>query len=303
MKQRLMGVAVLLCIACGLSAVAADKIDINELIAKHLDSIGKPDARAAKSRFAQGTVRYEILTGGAGKMDGKATLVSEGDKFRLIMRFGNAEYRGEDLLTDGNKVQVVGTLAATAFPADGQSRSQFGTFLYAQSALITEGLFGGSLSTAWPLLDPKLRGAKLTFEGLKKIDGEELYEVKYQPKKSTDLEIHLYFDKDFRHVMTVASALLNPQFVGGVVNTVDFMNRGGPGDSGRDVANARQQPTRFKVTERFSGFRDIGGLTLPTESVIKFTAEGYTSSIRTYTNKFEVVESNVNLPAANFQFK
>ena len=44
----------------------------------------------------------------------------------------------------------------------------------------------------------------MTFEGLKKIDGQELYDLRYRPHKGTDLDINLYFDPEtYRHVETV----------------------------------------------------------------------------------------------------
>lgn len=277
-----------------LMAAGKNGITLEQLISNHLASIGTPEARSAiNSRVAQGTTRFEFVTGGAGKMDGKTTVVSEGNNFRMVMRFGNVDYKGEDLLTNGDKVQVLGT----------PNRSTLGTFLYAQNALIREGLFVGELSTAWPLLDPKIRSAKLSYNGLVKVNGTEFHEVKFVPKRSTDMDIRLYFDKEtFRHVMTVASVSLNPQLLGGVTNTVDFMQRDSAQGS-PETAQARQQPTRFKVEQRFLEFHQLDGLTLPMESVMRFTVEGQTSTERIYTTNFERVENNVPLDARNFQMK
>lgn len=60
-----------------------------------------------------------------------------------------------------------------------------------QDTVIREGLLGGVLTTAWPLLNVDQRKAKLNFDGLKKIDGQEVYDLRYHPHKNTDLELSL----------------------------------------------------------------------------------------------------------------
>jgi len=67
-----------------------------------------------------------------------------------------------------------------------------------QPDILREGLFGGTISTAWPLLDLKPAG-EAKYEGVKKIDGRELHDLTYVPNKSSsgsDLTIHLYFEPD-----------------------------------------------------------------------------------------------------------
>ncbi len=93
---------------------------------------------------------------------------------------------------------------------DQTSRSRLGNFLFLQEEVLREGLFGGVLSTAWPLLNTQIRTRSLKYEGLKKVDGQQLYDISYIPKKrfeSGDLSIHLYFDPEtYRHVLTVYTA-------------------------------------------------------------------------------------------------
>ncbi len=293
--MRKFGIVFLLCCAAAIPALAAEKLTLDQIITKHLDSIGTPQARAAvKTRVAQGTTRFEFITGGAGKMDGKTTVVSEGSNSRIVMRFGNVEYQGEDLLTNGDRVDVRGT----------PNRSTFGTFLYTQNALIREGLFAGQLATSWPLLDPKFRGAKLTYNGLKNIDGRELHEIRYVPKKSTDLEIRLYFDPEtFRHVCTVTSITLDARMVGGILGDTQHIGPAINTDDSALTAQARQQPTRFRIEQHFSDFRGVDGIFVPAESLLRFTVEGYSSTVRTYTSKFDQIANNVPLDAKNFQFK
>jgi hypothetical protein len=195
-------VLILICLNCAF-AESNEKLTAEDIVARHLQSIGTPEQRAAaKTRVAIGTSHYQIVVGGAGEMDGTVTLVTADDKVRLVMKYGDAKYRGEDLLSNGDRVRVYGT----------PKRSLMGQFLYDESALLTEGILGGTIATAWPLLDRKVHSARLSYEGLREIDGVRLYELKYVPKKRTDLDIRLYFDKEtFRHVLTVATVTIEPR--------------------------------------------------------------------------------------------
>jgi len=143
-------------------AVAANPVaNADELVARHLDSIASPAVRAGlKTRVVQGLVHFRIVVGGAGALDGKAFLVSDGKKFQFMMKLPNTEYDGEQFIFDGQKHWV-------GFSTGRQTRSAFGDFVLVQSAVIDQGLFGGVLSTAWPLLNLDEREAKVSFEGPK----------------------------------------------------------------------------------------------------------------------------------------
>src|SRR5208282_5837324 len=100
------------------------------------------------------------------------------------------------------------------------------------------------------------RQAKLQDQGLKKMDGRELRRVDYMPKKSSDLQIELYFEPDtFRHVMTVYSY------------TIIATERGGP------AASAGRQDRHFRLEERFADFKSIDNLTLPERWTIRFSSD------------------------------
>src|SRR5438270_4840108 len=85
---KLAPIAVLLnCLLVSMIAVAAEKIsNPEELVAKHLESLGTAQARSdAKSRADEGTVRFRVLSGGVGQIDGQSVLLSEGRKVLLMM--------------------------------------------------------------------------------------------------------------------------------------------------------------------------------------------------------------------------
>src|SRR5277367_5559925 len=75
-----------------------------DLVAKHLDSIGTAEARAAvKSRVVQGKLTFKVLVGGGGTVEGTWGRVSQQRKSNFVMRFGIGNYRGEQFVYDENK--------------------------------------------------------------------------------------------------------------------------------------------------------------------------------------------------------
>src|SRR5271154_5708495 len=125
-KNAAIATLVLLCSAFVVSKVLAANPPTNadELVAQHLDSIASPAIRAGlKTRVAQAPVRFTILVGGAGAIEGKAFLVSDGKKLQFMMKLPNNEYHGEQFIFDGDKDKV-------AFSTAGQARSAFGNFVY-----------------------------------------------------------------------------------------------------------------------------------------------------------------------------
>jgi len=282
-----------------------------DVVAKHLDSLGTAQVRAAvKARVAQGTAQYKILVGGAGELDGKAVMVSQERKLQFMMKFPNNLYRGEQFIFDGDKVQVTASTAQ-------QTRSSFGQFVYVQDTILREGLLGGELSTAWPLLSLDSHKPKLSYEGLKRIDGKELHDLRYRPKKSTDAEIHLYFDPEtFHHVLTVYTISIRTQLghedaqlsnaspIGGDLGPAPSP-AGGVVTETSETATARQQETRYRLEEKFSDFRTVDGLTLPNHYTIHFSQE--LGNGRTTVSDWDITENQIDNPpsvdARNFQVK
>lgn len=281
------------------SLAPAAELKPEELVAKHLDSIGTADARKAiKSRVAQGTAQYTILVGGAGTQEGKAVLVSEQNKIHLLFKFPNNIYRGEQIVTDGSKVEVAATTAQ-------KTRSPLGTYLYTQDAAIREGLLGGVLSTAWPLFDPGVRKAKLSYVGLKTIDGKQLHDLRYKPKKNSDQEIDLFFDPEtFHHVLTIyklsiSQHLVSPEFQTSSGAIIPSQTLG----ASDQVQSGQQANTRYRVEERFSDFKTVDGLTLPTHYDLHFTNEQQSGATAVYdwNVSFGEIMENPQLDPKNFQ--
>src|SRR5215471_7542949 len=152
-----------------------------DLVTKHLASIGTPEAiAAAKSRVVEGRVHFTFQSQTAAE-DGKQTFASQGDKLHFYVGLPNPNYRGERFISDGSKIYIADIKPGI--------RSSLGEFIHVQDRIIREGLWGGVLSTDWALLALDQRHPKLSYAGLKKIDGRELHELRYSPSKRTDLQI------------------------------------------------------------------------------------------------------------------
>ena len=216
-----------------------EKITPEELVAKHLESMGSSQARnSLKTRVISGTAQVIFHTAPVGQAVGKAVLASEGTKTLLGFSFPTPVYPREHLGFNGNHFMA-------AFVTPGV-RSVLGNFLMANDLAFKQGLIGGTLSSAWPFLDAGGRGAKLEYAGTKKINDRVLHELKYQPRGGSDLKITLFFDQEtFRHVGTEYER----------VNAAPTGNRA--------YANVEERDMRNKMVEEFSDFKIEGGLTLP----------------------------------------
>jgi len=280
--RRFISLTSFFCLFVGATFSLATDVKLDDVINGHLDSIAKPDVRAGtKSRLVEGTAVFRVLTGGAGTTEGPATIASIERNSLLQMKFSTS-YRGERVVTDGNKVSV-------AYATPDQTRSAFGEFVYVQNAVMREGLLGGVLTTAWPLLDLKERNPKLSLGGTKNIDGQALYEVRYKPKKSADVDIRLYFDTEtFRHVLTVYSLVIEPRIV-----------------MGGDTMQASQNLIRYRVEEKFSDFKTADGFSLPHHYTIHFSQETQQgpSTLLDFDITVTKIVENMDLSPKNFEIK
>lgn len=227
----------------------AQKLKTDEVIARHLESIGTEKTRAAiKTRIISGTSQVIFRTAPAGQAVGKAVLASEGMKNLFGMSFPSPVYPREQLGFNG-----INFMAAFATPG---TRSVLGNFLMTNDAVFKQGLMCGTLSSAWPLLDMQSRGAQLNYLGTKKIDDRLLHEVRYTPGGTSDLKITIYFDSDsFRHVRTEYERVI-------------------PAPMGRvEYSNVQEREGRYKMIEEFSLYRAEGGLNLPHIYTIKLSVD------------------------------
>jgi hypothetical protein len=260
----------------------ADDLTPGDIIVKHLDAIGSAQTRSnLKSRVVQGGATYRILVGGSGAIDGKFVFASEGPKSNFLFKVNAGGYLGEQFICDGNKTSVAGTYAD-------KRRSEFGAFVLTQDVVLRENLLGGVWSSGWALLDVEGRGAKLHYEGIKKVNRRELIALRYQPKRRTDLDILLYFDpQTYQHVLSIYELSVSTGLAGG------------------ETSQAGKQQTRYRIEERFSDFQSQDGLTLPTHYDLRFTLElssGFTKLVEWEVRSRNIM-NNKSIDACSFEVK
>jgi hypothetical protein len=74
-------------LAANTSTLLATDLIPEEIVARHVDSIGTPEVRnAARTRIVQGTVQFKIRVGGGGELRGTSAFVSEGRKSVLMLK-------------------------------------------------------------------------------------------------------------------------------------------------------------------------------------------------------------------------
>ena len=300
--QARIGMAVLFLAATPPLICAAD-MKAEEVVARHLDSIGTAEIRAtAKTRIVQGTAQFKMRVGGGGELAGTSALVSEGRKSVLMIKLANSDYRGEQFVTDGGKVSVAATTSNHKW-------SDFGQFVRTQDQIVLEGLLGGALTTAWAMLDLPENKAKLSFDGEKKADGRPAYQLTYHSRKRDDLTIHLFFDpQTYKHLMTTYTITLASGLGGFAPSLSDQAGLTTPAadNPGADITqSSKQKETRYTIEERFDDFKTAEGLTLPSKYSIHFTEELQDGTTKVYEYDFtaDEISNNKPLDPRNFQVK
>jgi hypothetical protein len=242
--MRALGVFVVLLVTFSI-CFAKDDLQVNDFVKQHLNSIGTEQARtAAKNRVVEGTVRFHMQHQG-GSIDGKEVFLSDGNRLISLLKLPNPSYHGERFVSDGKH-----TTAATMKPG---VYSELGQFVNVHNEILTEGLWGGTLSTGWALFDLSGRRARLQYSGRKKVDGRELNQFRFVPSKGSDLEIRIYFDPETaRHVMTTYELTIAPQM------------------AMTELETAKQKSTSYRLEERFADFKQYDGLWLPSQWTIQF---------------------------------
>lgn len=263
--------------------VKADDPKPEEIVAKHLDSIGTQEKRAAvKNQMAVGTAQFSVLKSAAftrGKRAiGAAVILSEGSKMFLGAKYEAPEYPFDEILFDAKSVNV-------PFTPSG-NRPLLGELILKHRYLVSEGLLGGAISTGWSLFDLTARQAKIKGGGKKKIDGRQTYAINYIIKGSSAFSVKLFFDAEtFQHVRTEYQQVFSAPM----------------GATMRD--SAQQKQTVQKMTEEFSNFKEANGLTLPHTYRLNYLDDGNTTSEFEWNFEFREYLHNQKIDAASFEMK
>jgi hypothetical protein len=246
----------LILIGCCVTTTASsvEKLKADDVVRRHLESIGTAQQRAAAAhRVIVGKVKFSFRARGTGQTEGDVVLASEGMKSLIGMGFPNQEYPHERLGFDG-KIFTTGYIRPGV-------RTVLGDFIKNRDIVFREGLIGGTLTTAWPLLDLESKNPKLDYEGTQKINGREAYVLSYSPRKGSDFQIRLFFDAEtFQHVRSSYEQVMSAM-------------------QGRtDKDSARQSASRYQLVEEFSDYKKEGGLTLPHTYKLQLLIDDYTGT-------------------------
>ncbi len=254
----------------------AQKMKAEDVLAKHLDSIGTAKNRdLVKTRIIVSDV--EFLQQSQNPIGGKSVIAfsTEGAVFGISLNASN--YRLDKFSFDGKKTHI-------GYITPGV-RSILGNFVLSYGDVMKEGLLGGTLSSSWTLLNINGRKSKLNYQGTEKIDGKETYVIEYLPKGGSELSIKLYFDKEsFLHVRSDYNRIIAAR-----------MGSGGVNDS------ASRVETRYRLVEDFSNFKKFGELTLPSHYKISHTIAGSALSTKTEWT-FKITDASFNQPLGDNAF-
>lgn len=250
--------------------VSGQKMKPEDIIAKHLEAIGTAETRKKlKNQVAVGLVSYTVLRKGTGG-NGKIVLASEADKVLFGMTFSNPSYPAETIVFDGKKSKIGFAVSNV--------RSKLGGFIYAYTDILEQGLFGGTLSSAWTLANLSNRKAKVEFEGAKKINDKEAFELSYLPKGGSDLQIRIFIDKQtFEHLRTE-------------YRRVNSSRQGATPDS-----SVQQNEQKQTLIEDFSNYKKESDLNLPHSYRIYLMLEDTTGTVE-YEYKAEFSQFFFNQP-------
>src|SRR5688500_11716806 len=186
-------ILVSLLIVSSFAAANAQKMTAEEVVSKHLESIGEKRG-GIKNQLILTDVRVN-QKGSTQEINGKALILSSGEKNLWGMNLNSNNYPQDRFGFDGKNTKVGFVLPAV--------RSIIGDFIYSYNELLNQGLLGGTLSNSWALLKNDDKNFKVSYDGTKKIDGKETHVVSFNPRRGSDLSIKMYFDKqNFQHLRT-----------------------------------------------------------------------------------------------------
>jgi hypothetical protein len=248
------------------------KLTPEELVNRHVQSIGSAEAiQKVQNRALNSTVVATTTFARSGTMAGKASILSKGPKTRIGITIDYLDYPSEQFTFDGSRTVAGSSLHGVNAP--------LGDFMHLNGVLMREGLIGGVLTTAWPLLDLPDRKPLLSYGGLKKVDGKQYHTLKYKPNKGAmAANVTLFFDPEtFRHVRS-QYGVENSGGTGSIT----------PGGGGQSPSLARVQ-----LIEEFGDFKEKDGLQLPHSYTIRYSGDtGSGTLLATWTVTVTALDHN-----------
>lgn len=265
------------------------KLQPEEIITKHLESIGKRDLIVNSKRImAIGSSEFLIRIPSK-RAVGQAVLASDGKDMAFFSTFDMIDYPMERIGIFGNKVNIPVVKLG--------NRSPLGAFLRSYDKTLDTRIFGGSIFSTWLFLGQDNSG-KLETEGKKKIGDRDAWIVRYTPKGGLTggSFIKLYFDAENFHHMRTVYRQKEPE--AGFANTT-AKGTNPTGGWSSDMAN-----NGSTLVEDFEDVRADVGLMLPHKYSITLTLDGAAGTAE-YRWNFVIKEYRLikDFPPEFFSFK
>jgi hypothetical protein len=267
-------------ISIGIFQVSAQskKLSPQEIISKHLASIGSAEILTASKRRMVIAGSEFIIRSNAAKATGRAVLASDGENMALFSTFNMSDYKMERIGNFSNKIEI-------PFVIPGR-RSPLGSWLTAYDRTLDDRVFGGSIFSTWLFYGPEGAWGEIETEGKKKVGDRDAWVIRYSPKKGLKggSYVRLYFDaENFHHLRTVYR---QGETESGFYDTgTRGSNRG---NTGRDW-DASMANNGSILTEDFSDYHEDAGLVLPHQYSINLKIDS-SSGTAEYDWKFHVEE-------------
>lgn len=244
------------------------KMQAEEILAKHLDSIGSAKSReAVKTRIVISDVEFQLQR--QNPIVGKSVIASSTEGIVFGISLNAINYQLDKFSYDGKKVRV-------GFITPGV-RSPLSGFIFSYDDVIRKSLLGGTLSASWALLNIPARQSKLDYKGTDKINGKEAYVLEYIAKGGSDVTVKMFFDtKDFRHLRS------------------EYYRVVGAATGGDPISSVGQRETRYRLIEDFSDFKKFNDLNLPSSYKINYTLARGGAPVTEAEWKFKVTEASLN---------
>ncbi|HLA95872.1 MAG TPA: hypothetical protein VK612_09140 [Pyrinomonadaceae bacterium] len=230
------------------TALAQD-LKPEEIVEKHITAIGgRTKLDTIKNRFVAGASEFESKLPSR-KTGGKAVIASDKNNLMFLASFASKEYPKEKIGYFTDKVSLPWVTSGT--------RSPLGAFLADHEKVLSDGLFGGTISSTWAILTLDSKKPLLKSGGSKKLDGRKAYAIDYFPKgsNSSEFTIRLFFDSEtFNHVRTEYRHTIS---------------------AGQDKFGqlGRQAGVKIGLTEIFGDFKTVDGFTFPYDYRAEYRTE------------------------------
>ncbi|PYS89793.1 MAG: hypothetical protein DMF62_06470 [Acidobacteria bacterium] len=259
------------------TSVWGQKLSAEEILSKHLASVGTPESLAkAKGRMAIGKSEF-ISRSPPLTSVGRAVIASDGSNYAFHSTFDLAQYPMERIGLFSNKVTI-------PFLKEGM-RSPLGAFLLVNDQPLVQHLFGGVLLSTWRLFDVSRTDGTFETDGKKKVKDREAWVIRYRPKGGLrdGSSIKLYFDAEtFRHIRTVYDLAEPDRGFYGINRDTSVEGRGTP-------LTSQMAQNNNVLTEDFDDFREANGLMLPHLYKVDLTLNGVSGTANFKWN-FTIVE-------------